>query len=180
MRGFGYARTTQCAVRWRLGDDLCDVLNLRAVRGRSGVRVARESVAVRELCAGIGRFQGCLLRWASGPWENQQAYFLLPRRNRSTPACSTTRGRSDQGPGTRPGQALPLCTHGRTEGSSTTTRGRVRLRRAVPVGRNSGINGRASIRDHGAHRATSSDTRRLRLGDIIGYFVFTSEPLSIF
>lgn len=35
MRGFGYARTTQCAVRWRLGDDLCDVLNLRAVRGRN-------------------------------------------------------------------------------------------------------------------------------------------------
>ncbi|KAH6927245.1 hypothetical protein HPB50_001121 [Hyalomma asiaticum] len=56
----------------------------------------------------------------AGPWENQQAYFLLPRRNRSTPACSTTRGRSGQGPGTRPGQALPLCTHGRTEGSSTT------------------------------------------------------------
>ncbi|KAH6936196.1 hypothetical protein HPB50_014938 [Hyalomma asiaticum] len=30
-----FYRTTQCAVRWRLGDDLCDVLNLRAVRGRN-------------------------------------------------------------------------------------------------------------------------------------------------
>ncbi|KAH6940020.1 hypothetical protein HPB50_024022 [Hyalomma asiaticum] len=105
MRGFGYARTTQCAVRWRLGDDLCDVLNLRAVRGRKCMcRAVAKRTAIWCACGSRkrGRFQGCLLRWASGPWENQQAYFLLPRRNRSTPACSTTRGRSGQGPGTRP------------------------------------------------------------------------------
>ncbi|KAL1465892.1 hypothetical protein MTO96_027030 [Rhipicephalus appendiculatus] len=74
--------------------------------------VAREGGPVREPCARIG-FQGGLLRWASGPWENPQLYLLSPRRNGSTPACSARR-RSGKGPGTRPGQASLRCDDERT------------------------------------------------------------------
>ncbi|KAL1423177.1 hypothetical protein MTO96_021343 [Rhipicephalus appendiculatus] len=78
--------------------------------------VAREGVAVREPCARIG-FQGCLLRWASGPWETPQLYLLSPRRHGSAPACSARR-RSGKGPGTRPGKASLLCADGRTRDSA--------------------------------------------------------------
>ncbi|KAL1484589.1 hypothetical protein MTO96_032512, partial [Rhipicephalus appendiculatus] len=81
-------------------------------RRRASDAVAREGGPVRELCARIG-FQGCLLRWASGPWENPQLYVLSTQRYGSTPACSARR-RSGKGPGTRPGQASLLYADGRT------------------------------------------------------------------
>ncbi|KAL1446986.1 hypothetical protein MTO96_028688 [Rhipicephalus appendiculatus] len=78
--------------------------------------VAREGGSVREPCARIG-CQGCLLRWASGPWENPQRYVLSPQCNGSAPACSARR-KSGKEPGTRAGQASLLCADGRTRDSA--------------------------------------------------------------
>ncbi|KAL1482611.1 hypothetical protein MTO96_014129 [Rhipicephalus appendiculatus] len=78
--------------------------------------LAREGGSVGEPCARIG-FQGCLLRWASGPWENPQLYLRSPQRNGSTPACSARR-RSGKEPGTRSDQASLLCADGCTRDSA--------------------------------------------------------------
>ncbi|KAL1418299.1 hypothetical protein MTO96_005767 [Rhipicephalus appendiculatus] len=129
--------------------------------------VAREGGSVREPCARIG-FQGCLLRWASGPWENPQLYLLSPRRNGSAPACSARR-RSGKGPGTRPGQASLLCADGRTRDSAREHE------EADYVCRSSSLVGgtpgstTATPRAHSTHRATASDGRGLQPGDLIGY-----------
>ncbi|KAH6923024.1 hypothetical protein HPB50_020748 [Hyalomma asiaticum] len=130
-------KTTQCAVRWRLGDDLCDVLNLRAVRGRN----------VYVPCG--GEEDGDLVRvWLEKAWQ-----------------CESCRAKP--------------CRFVLT----VALRVRLRPRGAEYVfaeqfqwARTPGSTAASSIRDHDAHRATSSDTRRLRLGDIVGYFVVTSEP----
>ncbi|KAL1473662.1 hypothetical protein MTO96_050526 [Rhipicephalus appendiculatus] len=128
--------------------------------------VAREDGPVREPCARIG-FQGCLLRWASGPWENPQLYLRSPQRNGSTPTCSA-RTRSGKGPGTRPGQASLLCADGRSRDSAREHEEADYVCRKQFPWPNSWVNDRDSTRpqrppSYGIGRSTPSTRRPRRL-----------------
>ncbi|KAL1476979.1 hypothetical protein MTO96_017848 [Rhipicephalus appendiculatus] len=114
-----------------------------------------------------GSGQGCLLRWASGPWENPQLYLLSPRRNGSAPACSA-RTRSGKGPGTRPGQASLLCADGRSRDSAREHEEADYVCRKQFPWPNSWVNDRDSTRpqrppSYGIGRLTPSTRRPRRL-----------------
>ncbi|KAL1462138.1 hypothetical protein MTO96_043206 [Rhipicephalus appendiculatus] len=82
--------------------------------------------------------------------------------------CSARR-RSGKGSGTRPGQASLLCADGRTQDSAREHE------EADCVGRkqfpwSNSLDQRPRLHSaHSAHRATASDVRRLRPGDLVGY-----------
>ncbi|KAL1467214.1 hypothetical protein MTO96_026233 [Rhipicephalus appendiculatus] len=117
-------------------------------------------------------FQGCLLRWASGPWENPQRYVLSPQRNGSAPACSARR-RSGKGPGTRAGQASLLCADGRTRDSAREHEEADYICRSSSRGRNSWFNDRDSTRpqhplSNGIGRSRPSTRRPRQLHQTVG------------